>query len=296
MLVVQLRAPGKIRDDIRQIPQIGLHAGLPVPAPVIPVQAVDIADLGLTDGTDRVLAGKGLEIHFSCPVLLLIFQGRPELRLIQFPVDPVCPEQLFMTSLLADPAAAHDQDPVRLQDGGETVRDDDTGPPLHQDVDSLLDGIFRNGIQGGGGLVQYEDLGIFQDHAGDTQALFLSPGELEAAVADDRVISVRLRHDKVMDTGDPAGRLNLLHGCLLIGHTKVLQDRSVEQIGLLCDHADLAAQPGQVKVPDIHPGDADSPAFHIVQPGDQVHQRGLSGSGRPDDRIHPSARNCKAHI
>lgn len=76
------------------------------------------------------------------PSFALHFQYGPKLRFIELPVDAVLGEQGFVVSLLADDAALHHKDFVRLEDRGQPMRDDDTGSALHQMLQGLLDGVF----------------------------------------------------------------------------------------------------------------------------------------------------------
>ena len=66
----------------------------------------------------------------------------------------------------------------------EPVRDDDAGALDEQSLEGLLDLAFGLGIDAGGGLVEDEDGRVFQQCAGNGDALFLADAELDAAFAD----------------------------------------------------------------------------------------------------------------
>ena len=61
--------------------------------------------------------------------------------------------------------------------------DDDTGAVFHEASEGVLDEFFRLGVEGGGGFVEDEDGGVFEDGAGDGDALALAAGEFDAAFA-----------------------------------------------------------------------------------------------------------------
>ena len=77
-----------------------------------------------------------------------------ELALVELGVEALLPEQAFVGSLLYDMAVTHDENHIRLLDGGKTMGDDEAGSALHHGVKGLLHLPLRPGIDGGGGLVQ----------------------------------------------------------------------------------------------------------------------------------------------
>ena len=79
-----------------------------------------------------------------------------------------------MGSTLDDASFVHDEDLVRLEDGGEAVRDDDGSAAAESNFKSPLDSGLRFGIQMRGRLVQDDDFGRFEKQARNRQALLLS--------------------------------------------------------------------------------------------------------------------------
>ena len=71
-----------------------------------------------------------------------------ELRAVQIRIEPVLRQQLIVRTLLDDVAVLHDQDHIRIADGGKAVRNDKAGPALHQMIHCLLDQNFGSGIYG----------------------------------------------------------------------------------------------------------------------------------------------------
>ena len=58
----------------------------------------------------------------------------------------------------------------------------------------------------------------------------------------------------------------------------------MEQVGLLCDHADGLAQRLQLDPAYVETVDLQGSAVHVVEPRHQVRHRGLAGTRRPDQR------------
>ena len=201
-----------------------------------------------------------------------------------------------MAALLGNHPVLQDQDPVRLQDGGQAVGDDDAGSALHQGFQCLLNRVFGDGVQRRGCLVQNQDLRVLQDDAGNAQALFFAAGELQAPVSHQGFVSLRLRGDEVVQVGDEAGRVQFLLRGILFGIEQVLADAAVEEIAVLRHHADAGAQIGKVKVAHVGPGDFHAAPKHVIQARNQIHDRRLARAAGPDDGVHLPGRHRKVDI
>ena len=106
----------------------------------------------------------------------------------------------------------------------------------------LVDQRLVLGVQMGGGLVQHQDTRVFEDHAGNRQALFFAAAETVAALTDHRVVAFGQGRDEVMDAGGATGGLDLGLGRVGLGVDQVGADGVVEQVAFLRDHADLLRQ------------------------------------------------------
>jgi hypothetical protein len=82
---------------------------------------------------------------------------------------------------LDDAAMVEHDDLVGVADGGQPVGDGDGGAALGEGVEGMLDGSFGFGVQGAGGLVEYEYAGVAEQGAGDGDALLFAAGEAVAA-------------------------------------------------------------------------------------------------------------------
>ena len=72
-----------------------------------------------------------------------------------------------MRPLFNDLSVSHDEDAIRLPDGGEPVRNDEACAPFHQVVHRLLNEQLCTGIDGAGGLVKDQHFRIGEDGARD---------------------------------------------------------------------------------------------------------------------------------
>ena len=96
----------------------------------------------------------------------------------------------------------------RQAHGAEAVGDDDDGAVLHQVGQRRLNQGLALGVECGNGCVEDEDGGVFEDGAGDGQALALAAGETRAFLADDGVIALGHAQDEVVSQGGARGLLH----------------------------------------------------------------------------------------
>src|SRR5207344_2779542 len=98
-----------------------------------------------------------------------------------------------------------------------------------------------------GRLIEHQDRRVLEDDARDRDALPLSAGELDAALADLRLVAVPAL--PVLERGDELLGMRKLGRALDVGVAgggpsvaDVLADRAVQQRGVLRDDRDLRAQ------------------------------------------------------
>src|SRR5690606_8967004 len=92
-------------------------------------------------------------------------------------------EKLGMTAVFHDAAMIEHQDAVEVGDGGQPVCDHDDGLVTHEQVHGVLDGLFGQRIQAGGGFIHDEYRRVLEHDAGDRYALALATGEFHAALS-----------------------------------------------------------------------------------------------------------------
>ena len=103
-----------------------------------------------------------------------------------------------MISLLYDISVFHNQNHIRLPDGGKPVGHDKARSPLHHGGKRFLNPNFRARIYGGGRLIQNQHRGQAEHHSGNTKELFLSLGKASAVLHDNRIIPLGNSLDKTV--------------------------------------------------------------------------------------------------
>ena len=167
-------------------------------------------------------------------------------------------------------AMVHDDDEIGIDDGGETVCDGDDGTVFHQRVKRLLDKMFRGCIESGCRFVENEYWRIFEQRAGDGEALLLAAGEKGAAFAGHAVVFFRFRQDEFICVGLMCGFDDLFFRRVRRAVLDVFADGVVEKERILRDDADELAEGGIVDIADILSIYRDDSAGRIVESGDEI--------------------------
>ena len=107
----------------------------------------------------------------------------------------------------------------------------------------------------------------------------MAAGDIGAALAHLGVEAVGQRHDEIVGLGILGGLDHLLLSGVRAAPQQILADGAREEDVVLKHHADAGAELIQGIVTHVHPVHQDSAVGDVVKPGDQVHQRGLSGTG-----------------
>ena len=134
-------------------------------------------------------------------------------------------------------------DAVGLLDGGEAVGNDKAGAVGAKVFKRFLDESLGVVVERGGGLVEQQQRGIFQQGAGDGEPLFFAAGEAAAALAGDGVEAVGTGADEVGGVGGFEGGPDFLVGGVVFGEQEIFAQRGVEEEAFLGDVAELVAQP-----------------------------------------------------
>src|SRR5579871_213142 len=169
-----------------------------------------------------------------------------------------------------------DEDLLGATDSGETVGYDEGCAALHEVAQAVLNHGFGLGVEGAGGLVEDEDAWVGQNGAGDGDALALSAGELDAALAYDGLVLLGEALGKLVYTSDTAGFHELLFGGVGAGEEDVLADGAVEEEGLLQDHAQLLAVAGEADGCEVEAVDQDFAASGGMEGADQRNNCGFA--------------------
>ena len=142
-------------------------------------------------------------------------------------------------------------------------------------------------VERAGCLVENKDGGVLEQHAGDGHALALAAGKLHAAFAHMGVVTLAaLGIDKVGDEFTGMGFLcrGLHFGLGCIGHAiaQIIENRTVEQGGILGHHANFRAQGFLSHLRNVLAVNADGAALEIVKTQQQIGQGGFAGAGAAD--------------
>ena len=188
------------------------------------------------------------------------------------------------------------EDLVGVDHGRKAVRDDQRRAVPRDFGEARLDLALGLRVERRGRLVEDQDLRGLQNDPRDRDALLLAAREFEAALADDRVVSVRQRRDKVVNARVAGGLLDL--GAAGAGPSvgDVVEDRVVEQHRILRHDPDRAAQTVLRDIPDVLAVDLDRAGLRIVEAEQQPRDRRFAGAARPDDREFRPRRHREIDI
>src|SRR5262249_7275128 len=192
--------------------------------------------------------------------------------------------QLVVRALLDDAAVVEHDQPVHARDGREPMRDGDYGFTRHQCAEAGLDRSLDLAVERGGGLVEYQDRRGLENHARDRDALALSARELDAALADLCLVAAPAL--PVLELDDELMRMRKLRGRQHLGLARagaavadVVEDRAVQQRGVLRHHRDLPAQALLRDADDVLAVNENATAFEIEEAQQQIDERRLAGAG-----------------
>ena len=119
----------------------------------------------------------------TVPKQVVVLHGRHVFRMdhliaVQCVVDATFSQQCFVRPFLCYFSRLDDDYDVSIVDGGESVGDDDASPALPGLVQSLLNYLLTLCVQGRGGFVQEEDLGVPHQSTGYGNSLLLTSRQL----------------------------------------------------------------------------------------------------------------------
>ena len=146
----------------------------------------------------------------------------------------------------SDASAFHEDDPVRILDAGHTLGDDDLGGLRNELSEAFADQGVGTGINGAGGVVQDQNLGLLKQCSCDTQTLLLAAGNVGTALLDPGIVFVRELLDKFISLGQTACLLKLRVRGVGIAPAQVVFDGAGEKHVLLKHYGYLISQGFQV--------------------------------------------------
>ena len=114
--------------------------------------------------------------------------------------------------------------------------------------------------------------------------------------SDNRIITIRQRHDKVMALGGFRCSLNLFIAGVLIPKPDIITDTLFKQIDVLKHEADLFHQIAAFHLPDIHRSNGNNTLIHVEKPWDEMGNRTFSTTGRSYNRSYLALPRMETHI
>src|SRR5439155_12343588 len=138
-------------------------------------------------------------------------------------------------------------------------------------------------IDGARRLVQDEHRAVFQERAGDGDALALPAGELDPALADLGLVALGEPYDELVRIGRLRGCDHLALARTWPGIRDVLGDAGREEHRILWHHGELLAQIVQPVIADVDAVQPDLSLRRVVESREQADQRTLARAGRARD-------------
>ena len=199
-----------------------------------------------------------------------------------------------MCALPDERAVIQHKDLIGILDGGRALRHQKYGDVRIVGADGLAQARVRGIVQRGGAVVQDENFGVAHERTGNGQALALAAGKVLAALRDRGVQTALAGRDKFRRLRGLERDLQLGIRCVLLAPAEILRDGPGKQDGLLRHDTDLAAQlPGRI-VAHIDAVDKDTSIRRVIEAGDEIDERGLSGARAADDTDGLAAPHAEA--
>ena len=168
--------------------------------------------------------------------------GTDQLRADELCVEPVLGKKESVETLFGDATLVENNDMVGVANRRETVSDHQSGAPLGEMGERLMDQLFIDGVEMRCGLVKDEDGSIFEQRPGNGESLPLSAGKLNATLADHGIVGKRQLGDELVRVSALRGFLDGFIGGLRLGQAQVLPNGGVKKVGLLRDQSNFRSQ------------------------------------------------------
>ncbi len=172
-------------------------------------------------------------------------------------------------------SVVQDNDTVCILHGGNALRDNQLCGIRYFLRKCPADFCIRGGVHGAGTVVKNQDLRLFEQRAGDAQALFLPAGNIRPALFNVRVVSVRKAVDKFVCAGQTAGAAAFVVGGVRIAPAQIFIDSAGKEHIVLQHDGYPAAQRIQIIGPHVRSADGHGAGRDVVETADQIDERGL---------------------
>ena len=241
-------------------------------------------------GERRGLRGALLLGVFGVGAVQFALGGGAVLGLVDLAVDGALADEVGVLAHGDDLAAIHDDDLVRVHQRGDALGDDDLRHFRPLRGQRLTDHGVGLGIDGAGGIVEDQHLRLFEQRAGDAEALALAAGDVRAALLDVGIVLVGELLDEVVRLRQFAGVDHLFIGGVRVAPAQVVLDGAGEEDVLLQHHGHGIAQRFKVVLAHVHAADEHAALGDVVKAGNELHQRPIWTS--PCRRVCPPPRRA----
>ena len=153
----------------------------------------------------------------------------------------------------------------------------------HCFVHGCLNDVLAVTVECAGCFIQQQYRRILENRARDRDALPLSTGQLDAALAHQSLVTVIELHDELVRMCPPSRQLDLFIGRARPAVANVLEKTAMEQARVLWDERNGSSKTLLCDLPNVLVIDADSALDYIVHAQQQAHQCGFAGAARPHE-------------
>ena len=188
-----------------------------------------------------------------------------------------------MGAAVDDLAVIHDEDHVRVHDGGNALGDDDLRGLGDVGLEARTNQRVGLRVDGAGGVVEDEDLRLLEKGAGDAQSLLLAAGDVGAALLDMCLISLGEGFNKIICLRQFAGFNQLLVRGVFVAPAQVLGDGAGEEQVFLQHHGHGVSERVGVVLAHVHAADLHAALGHVVEPRNELDEGRLARARAAQD-------------
>src|SRR5216684_3882987 len=205
------------------------------------------------------------------------------LQLVQAIVDSALREKLLMRALLAQAAFVKHEDAIGVLNGTQAVRDDESGAPGEQAIQSFANEQLGLGVHARSGFVENQEARVVGKSAGKINELALADGECGAAFVD-------VAGDALGKGADEFAEADFVNGVFDCGaidagraEPDVRFNGAGKKKGILEHDAELAAEILQVNQANVLAVEEDLAALNVVKAEQEGDESGFASAGVSHD-------------
>ena len=181
------------------------------------------------------------------------------------------------------------------------MRNEDDRVLLERPADMRVELIFGNRVERGRGFIHHRDRGAAEEGAGDGDLLRLAAREVDAPLvkfARERRVNAVVQFGKAVAEGRLVQRGGHARAILLGADAArhILRHRGGEDFVILKDRRNLGAIGGEIVGADVGAVVQDFAVRHVVEPHEQLDERGFARAVVADERNFASLVNAEGNI